>query len=147
MQRFVSSTGNIEVLLSHTHSIVCDNDIGGLFLGCPKSCQMTAHDLKIHFNFFSSFYIWKYLKCWKDFSHCLRKYVFRFKSTSFCNMNQLEPTSFFGFKRGGPNFFKFGYSVENWYEKLSFAREIAVSFSAAQISPNCPICPDSWKLA
>ena len=30
-QRFVSSTRNIEVLLSHTHSIVCDNDIGGLF--------------------------------------------------------------------------------------------------------------------
>ena len=54
-QRFVSSTGNIEVLLSHTHSIVCDNDIGGLFLGCPKSSQMAAHDLKIDFNFFSDF--------------------------------------------------------------------------------------------
>ena len=49
-QRFVSSTRNIEVLLSHTHSIVCDNDIGGLFLGCFKSCKMAAHNLKIHFN-------------------------------------------------------------------------------------------------
>ena len=49
-QRFVSSTGNIEVLLSHTHSIVCDNDIWGLFLGCPKSCQMAAQNSKIHFN-------------------------------------------------------------------------------------------------
>ena len=50
IQRFVSSTRNIEVLLSHTHSIVCDNDIGGLFLGCSKSCKMAAHNLKIHFN-------------------------------------------------------------------------------------------------
>ena len=145
IQRFVSSTGNIEVLLSHTHSIVCDNDIGGLFLGCQKSCQMAAHDLKIHFNFFSSFYIRKYLKCWKEFSHWLRKYVFRFKSMSFCN-HWLEPTCFFGFKRGDPNFFKFGYRVENWYEKLSFAGEIAVnlfgSFITAQISS---ICLDSWK--
>ena len=49
-QRFVSSTRNIEVLLSHTHSIVCDNDIGGLFLGCSKFCKMAAHNLKIHFN-------------------------------------------------------------------------------------------------
>ena len=50
LQRFVSSTRNIEVLLSHTHSIVCDNDIGGLFLGCSKFCKMAAHNLKIHFN-------------------------------------------------------------------------------------------------
>ena len=50
-QRFVSRTGNMEVLLSHIHSIVCDNDIGGLFLGCSKSCQMAAHNLKIYFNF------------------------------------------------------------------------------------------------
>ena len=39
MQRFVSSTGNMEVLLSHIHSIVCDNDIEGLILGCSKSSQ------------------------------------------------------------------------------------------------------------
>ena len=44
-------TGNIEVLLSHTHSIVCDYDIEGLSLGCPKSCKMAAHNLKMHFNF------------------------------------------------------------------------------------------------
>ena len=93
-----------QVRLSHTHSIVCDNDLGGLFLGSPKSRQMAAHDLKIHFNFFSSFYIRKYLKCWKEFSHWLRKYVFRFKSMSFCN-HWLESTCFFGFKRGDPNFF------------------------------------------
>ena len=50
--RLVSSTGNIEVLLSHTHSIVCDDDIGGLFLGCPKSCQMAAHNLEIYISTF-----------------------------------------------------------------------------------------------
>ena len=31
-QRFVSSTGNMEVLLSHTHSIVCACNIEGQFL-------------------------------------------------------------------------------------------------------------------
>jgi hypothetical protein len=45
-QRFVSSTGNMEVLLSHIHSVVCAYYIGGLFLKCPKSCQMAAHNLK-----------------------------------------------------------------------------------------------------
>jgi hypothetical protein len=47
-QRFVSSTGNMEVLLSHIHSI----------LECPKSCQMAAHNLKIYISiFFSWFYV------------------------------------------------------------------------------------------
>jgi hypothetical protein len=40
----------------------------------------------------------------------------------------------------------FGYIVENWCKKISFAGEIAVSlensFSTAQISPICPICPE-----
>ena len=49
-QRFVSSTGNMKALLAHIHSIVCDNDIGGLFLGCSKSGKRAAHNLKIHFN-------------------------------------------------------------------------------------------------
>ena len=44
-QRFVSSTGNIEILLSHLHSIV---------LRCPKSCQMAAHNLKIYISIFFS---------------------------------------------------------------------------------------------
>ena len=104
-QRFVSSTGNMEVLLSHIHSIVCAYYIGGLFLKCPKSCQMAAHNLKIYISiFFSWFYIRKYLKCLEEFSHWLKKYVLWFKSMSFCN-HWLEPTCFFGFKRGDPNFF------------------------------------------
>ena len=78
-QRFVSSTGNIEVLLSHTHSIVCDNDLEGLFLGCLKSRQMAAHDLNTdictftkigilspHFSAFSSAFL-KLLYQWVSF--------------------------------------------------------------------------------
>ena len=103
---------------------------------------MAAHKLKIYISiFFSWFYIRKYLKCLEQFSYWLRKYVLWFKSMSFCN-HWLEPTYFFGFKRVDPNFFKFGYLVENWYKILSFAGEIAVSldnsFSTAQISPIWP---------
>ena len=61
LQRFVSSTGNMEVLLSHigTFNCVCEH----LFLGCQKSCQMfmILHE--------------KYLKCWEEFSYWLREYV------------------------------------------------------------------------
>ena len=50
-QRFVSSTGNIEILLSHTHSIVCDYQIGGLFLNI-QSPDRWQHIIKdIHFSF------------------------------------------------------------------------------------------------
>ena len=79
MQRFVSSTRNIEVLLSHTHSIVCDNDIGGLFLGCSKSCKMAAHNLKIHFN--SLFMILH-----KKVSKMFRR-VFSLIKNMFCDSN------------------------------------------------------------
>jgi hypothetical protein len=37
-QKFVLSTGNMEVLLSHIHSIVCAYHIGGLFLKCDQGC-------------------------------------------------------------------------------------------------------------
>ena len=103
-QRFVSSTRNIEVLLSHTHSIVCDNDIGGLFLGCSKSCKMAAHNLKIHFNSLFMILHKKVSKMFRRVFSLIEKYVLWFKSMSFCN-HWLEPTCFFGFKRGDPNFF------------------------------------------
>ena len=47
-------TGIIEVLFPHIHSIVCDYYIEGLFLKCPKSCQMAAHDLKLYISIFFS---------------------------------------------------------------------------------------------
>ena len=74
-QRFVSSTRNIEVLLSHTHSIVCDNDIGGLFLGCSKSCKMAAHNLKIHFNSLFMILHKKVSKMFRRVFSLIEKYV------------------------------------------------------------------------
>ena len=74
-QRFVSSTRNIEVLLSHTHSIVCDNDTGGLFLGCFKSCKMAAHNLKIHFNFLFMILHKKVSKMFRRVFLLIEKYV------------------------------------------------------------------------
>ena len=74
-QRFVSTTRNIEVLLSHTHSIVCDNDIGGLFLGCSKSCKMAAHNLKIHFNSLFMILHKKVSKMFRRVFSLIKKYV------------------------------------------------------------------------
>ena len=74
-QRFVSSTGNMKALLAHIHSIVCDNDIGGLFLGYPKSCQMAAHNSKIHFNFHFMILHMKVSKMLRKVFSLKRKYV------------------------------------------------------------------------
>ena len=90
------------LFLTYIYSIVCAYHIGGLFVKCPPY-QMATHNLKI-FNFFLWFYIGKYLKCLKEFSHWLRKHVLWFKYMSFCN-HWLEPTCFFGLKRGVFNFF------------------------------------------
>ena len=85
-QRFVSSTGNMEVLLSCIHSIVCAFKP---ISNCLKSCQKAAHNLKIYISiFFSWFYIKKYLKCLEEFSHWLKKYVLWFKSMSFCKLSR-----------------------------------------------------------
>ena len=103
-QRFVSSTGNMEALLSHIHSIVCDNDIGGLFLGCPKSCQMAAHNLQIRFNFL-------FMILHKKVSKMFRKVFSFIKKICFMNQNHEFLQSFtwfnklFCLKKGDPNFF------------------------------------------
>ena len=83
-QRFVSSTRNIEVLLSHTHSIVCDNDIGGLFLGCFKSCKMAAHNLKIHFNFLFMILHKKVSKMFRRVFSLIKKICFMIQIHEFC---------------------------------------------------------------
>ena len=62
------------LFLTYIYSIVCAYHIGGLFVKCPPY-QMATHNLKIHFNFLLWFYIGKYLKCLKEFSHWLRKHV------------------------------------------------------------------------
>ena len=88
---------------SHTFNCVWQWYRGPIFR-MPKVLSDGSTWFKDTFQFLFWFYIRKYLKSLKETSHRLRKYVFRFKSMSFCN-HWLEPTCFFGFKRGDPNFF------------------------------------------
>ena len=82
-QRFVSSTGNMEVLLSHIHSIVCDNDIGGRFSGCPKSCQMAAQNSKIHLNVLFMILLKKLSKMFIKVFSLIKKICFMIQSHEF----------------------------------------------------------------
>ena len=131
----------MKALLSHIHSIVCDNDIGGLFLGCFKSCKMAAHNLKIHFNSLFMIQHRKVSKMFRRVSYWLKKYVLWFKPMSFCN-HWLNQHAFFVLKGVTPTFSNLGIllkiDIKNvlcWGNCCQFGEQF-------QYCPNQPFLPN-----
>ena len=103
----------MEVLLSHIHSIVCDNDIEGIFLGCPKSCQMAAHNSKIHFIFQFMILHNKVSKIFRKVLSLIKKTCFMIQSHEFLQSFTWINMLFWFLKGWPPTFSNLGILLKN----------------------------------
>ena len=135
----------MEVLLSHIHSIVCAYYIGGLFLKCPKSCQMAAHNLKIYISiFFSWFYIRKYLKCLEEFSHWLKNMFYDSNPWVFAIID-LNQHAFLVLKGVTPTFSNLGILLNIDIKNCPLLGKLLSVWRTVSVLPNLPNLPGQLK--